>query len=208
MLHTEKDLLDLGKYVKASFAGVIDIEYQIHKSMLVIRCQSQKIIKLLTFLKDDARCQYKQLIDITAIDYPERQKRFEMVYNLLSIRYNTRIIVKTDVDEEDILDSACHVYGCADWLEREVWDMYGVSFANHPDLRRILTDYGFSGHPQRKDFPLSGYVEVRYDEEKKRVVYEPVKLDQEYRTFDFVSPWEGTQYVLPDILPGDEKAKA
>ncbi len=155
------------------------------------------IQKVLTFLRDDVRCQFKILIDLLGVDYPEREKRFEVVYNLLSIRHNSRIRVRLNVAEGELVPTATTVFSAAGWLEREVWDMYGVYFAGNPDLRRILTDYGFSGHPQRKDFPLTGYVEVRYDQEKKRVVYEPVKLDQEFRTFDFVSPWEGTEYVFP-----------
>ena len=144
---------------------------------------------------------FKQLIDLTAVDYPDEEKRFEIVYQLLSLKFNVRATVKLCV-ENSAVPSVVKIFGDANWLEREVFDMYGVKFKKHPDLRRILTDYGFEGHPQRKDFPLTGYVELRYDEEQQRVVYEPVKLHQEYRNFDYVSPWEGTEY----ILPGDEKA--
>jgi len=199
-----EDLLDIGKYVESNLSEDIQVSSKLEGDMLVLTTNAENVIVLLAFLRDDARCQFKQLIDLTAIDYPEREKRFEVVYNLLSIRYNNRIVVKVNVAEGELVPTVTGVFSAADWYEREVWDMYGVFFANHPDLRRILSDYGFSGHPQRKDFPLSGYVQVKYDEEKKRVVYEPVKLDQEFRTFDFASPWEGTQYVLP----GDEKAEA
>jgi len=148
------------------------------------------ILEVLTFLRDHTNCQFKCLTDLCGVDYPERKARFEIVYNLLSIRYNTRIRVKTSVDEVTPLDSVSDVFQAANWWEREVWDLFGVFFSNHPDLRRILTDYGFEGHPLRKDFPLSGYVEVRYDETQKRVVCEPVELSQEFRAFDFSSPWE------------------
>lgn len=157
---------------------------------------------VLKTLKADVRCLFDCFIDITAADYPERDKRFEVVYHLLSPRQNLRIRIKTAVGEDAAVPSVVNVFPAADWYEREVFDLYGVPFSNHPDLRRILTDYGFQGHPMRKDFPLTGFVEVRYDEDQKRVVYEPVKLNQEFRTFDAMSPWEGVEYVLP----GDEKA--
>jgi NADH-quinone oxidoreductase subunit C len=153
-------------------------------------------------LKTDGNCRFTTLIDITAVDWPEREQRFEMVYHFLSMPLNQRIRVKALVREGELVPSLVDIYPSADWYEREVFDMYGVLFSGHPDLRRILTDYGFRGHPLRKDFPTTGYVEVRYDEEQKRVVYEPVKLTQEYRMFDFMSPWEGAEYVLP----GDDKA--
>ena len=162
------------------------------------------LITLLWFLRDDDACQFKSLVDVTAVDYPAREKRFEIVYQLLSYKKNVRLRVKVSVNEEEDVPSAVPVFPSAGWLEREVWDMYGVTFADHPDPRRIITDYGFEGHPQRKDFPLTGYVEMRYDDVQKRVVYEPVKLNQAYRSFDFLSPWEGAEYPLP----GDEKAKA
>jgi NADH-quinone oxidoreductase subunit C len=170
---------------------------------LVLTTEGKDIVALLTFLRDDENCQFSQLMDVTAIDYPNRVARFEVVYSLLSLTKNRRIRVKVDVEEGIGIPSACEVFPSANWFERETWDMYGVFFMYHPDLRRILTDYGFEGHPQRKDFPLTGYVEMRYDEDQKRVVYEKVKLNQAYRSFDFLSPWEGTDYVLP----GDEKAK-
>ena len=170
-----------------------------NENELVLTAPSDKVQKVLIFLRDDVRCQFKVLTDICGVDYPEREQRFEVVYNLLSVKYNNRIRVKVSVGEEDLVPTATSLFLAANWYEREVWDMYGVYFSGHPDLRRILTDYGFNGHPQRKDFPLTGYVEVRYDEEKKRVVYEPVKLDQEFRSFDFESPWEGANYVTEQV---------
>lgn len=170
----------------------------------IIYTDARHLITLLWFLRDDEGCLFKTLVDVTAVDYPAREQRFEVVYQLLSYKYNRRLRVKVAVEENASVPSAVDVYPSAGWLEREVWDMYGIHFADHPDLRRILTDYGFEGHPQRKDFPLTGYVELRYDEVQKRVVYEPVKLNQAYRSFDFLSPWEGAEYPLP----GDEKAKA
>ncbi|MEQ1670192.1 MAG: NADH-quinone oxidoreductase subunit C [Hyphomicrobium sp.] len=157
---------------------------------------------VLTYLRDDPACQFAVLIDICGVDYPAREKRFEVVYHLLSPRLNKRIRVKTSTDETTPVASVNDIYPAANWYEREAYDMYGIRFSGHPDLRRLLTDYGFQGHPLRKDFPLSGFVEVRYDDGAKRVVYEPVKLNQEFRNFDFESPWEGPNY----ILPGDEKA--
>ena len=168
---------------------------------LVIRTRRDSLIEALTFLRDNSNCHFKCLVDLCGVDYPERPERFEIVYSLLSHRYNLRLRLKTTTDEDEPVPSASHIYSAAVWLEREAWDMYGVFFSDHPDLRRILTDYGFEGHPLRKDFPLTGHVEVRYDDEGKRVVYEPVSLVQEFRTFDFASPWEG-----PQALPGDAKA--
>ncbi|MEL7462502.1 MAG: NADH-quinone oxidoreductase subunit C [Pseudomonadota bacterium] len=162
------------------------------------------LIELVTFLRDNAACQFTTLVDICGVDYPEREKRFEVVYHFLSMRQNQRIRVRLAVNDDEMVPSLIDLYPAADWFEREAFDMYGVMFSGHPDLRRILTDYGFRGHPLRKDFPTTGYVEVRYDEEQKRVVYEPVTLVQEYRQFDFMSPWEGAEYVLP----GDEKKEA
>ncbi len=161
------------------------------------------IVDVLTFLKNDVQCQFVSIIDICGVDHPARPKRFDVVYHLLSPRQNQRIRVKVLTDEDTPVPSATPIFVGADWYEREAYDLYGILFTGHPDLRRILTDYGFEGHPLRKDFPLTGYVEVRYDDELKRVVYEPVELKQEFRNFDFLSPWEGTDYVLP----GDEKAK-
>ncbi len=162
------------------------------------------LVSFVEFLKTDQTCRFSTLVDITGIDWPERAKRFDVVYQFLSMYRNQRIRIRVEVGEEDMVPSIVTVYPAANWFEREVFDMFGVLFSGHPDLRRILTDYGFRGYPLRKDFPTTGYIEVRYDEEQKRVVYEPVKLVQEYRMFDFMSPWEGAQY----ILPGDDKAKA
>jgi NADH-quinone oxidoreductase subunit C len=194
-------LIDLGEYIAAALPAEV-AETQVANGELAVWTGPQSIIKLLTFLNDDQNCQFKQLMDVTAVDFPERDPRFEVVYNLLSLKHNQRIRVKVPAGEEMQIPSATQVFSSAHWFEREVWDMYGLFFSDHPDLRRILTDYGFEGHPLRKDFPLTGYVEVRYDEDSKRVVYEPVKLPQEFRSFDFTSPWEGMLR-----LPGDEKAQ-
>ena len=169
---------------------------------LTITAPRDGIVKLLTFLRDDSQCRFETLVDICACDYPTEPERFEVVYHMLSMRLNQRIRVKIRTDEATPVASASDVFPVANWYEREAFDMYGVVFSGHPDLRRILTDYGFEGYPLRKDFPLTGRVEVRYDEAQKRVIYEPVKLVQEYRNFDFLSPWEGMQAVIP----GDEKA--
>lgn len=170
---------------------------------LSVEVDADALLATLAFLRDDVQCQFISLIDISGVDYPSRVNRFDVVYHLLSPRQNLRIRVKVSTDEDTPVPSATPVYPGADWYERETYDLYGVLFSGHPDLRRILTDYGFEGHPLRKDFPLTGFVEVRYDDEVKRVVYEPVELRQEFRNFDFQSPWEGTDYVLP----GDEKVK-
>ena len=176
---------------------------QIAFGELTLFADAAKIVDVLRFLHNDGECRFVSFIDICGADYPEREKRFDVVYHLLSPYTNSRIRVKVEVDEAGEVPTAVGLFPAADWFEREVYDLYGVVFTGHPDLRRILTDYGFSGHPLRKDFPVTGRVEVRYDDEKKRVVYEPVRLVQEMRQFDFLSPWEGTEYVLP----GDEKAK-
>ena len=170
---------------------------------LTLEAEAAEIVRVLTFLRDDAECGFVCFIDICGVDYPDREKRFDVVYHLLSPYKNRRIRVKIQTDEDTPVPTVISVFPAANWYERETFDLYGVLFSDHPDLRRILTDYGFAGHPLRKDFPLTGYVEVRYDDEVKRVVYEPVKLTQEFRAFDYLSPWEGTDYVLP----GDEKAK-
>ncbi|MER8827009.1 NADH-quinone oxidoreductase subunit C [Mesorhizobium sp. M0938] len=170
---------------------------------LTISLEPHDLIEVVTFLRDDKNCQFISIIDVCGADYPSRAKRFDVVYHLLSPKQNIRIRIKVQADEETVVPSITGVYPGADWFERETYDLYGVLFSGHPDLRRILTDYGFEGHPLRKDFPLTGFVEVRYDDEAKRVIYEPVELKQEFRNFDFLSPWEGTDYVLP----GDEKAK-
>jgi NADH-quinone oxidoreductase subunit C len=164
----------------------------------------EHLVAVATLLRDDPACLYQQLATICGADYPDREKRFDVVYNLLSLRHNKRIRLKVAIGENETVPSLAGVFSAAAWFEREVWDLYGVWVADHPDLRRILTDYGFEGHPMRKDFPLTGYVELRYDDEQRRVVYEPVKLTQEFRNFDFLSPWEGM--TRPVTLPGDEKA--
>ncbi|GGX57452.1 NADH-quinone oxidoreductase subunit C [Litorimonas cladophorae] len=171
---------------------------------LTLNARRAEILTVLTFLRDDPICKFTQLIDIAGVDYPSRARRFEVVYHMLSMAQNTRIRIKITTDEDTPVLSSAAIFPNADWYEREAFDMYGIAFENHPDLRRILTDYGFEGYPLRKDFPLSGFVEVRYDEGRKAVVYEPVNLPQEYRSFDFMNPWEGGKYDLP----GDEKAEA
>ncbi len=196
-------LEQLGDYIQGMVSDRVT-SHHIALGELVLMTTPAHIVDLLMFLRDDEGCLFSQLIDVTAVDYPNRIERFEVVYNLLSMKKNRRIRIKVPVEEGLGVPSACEVYPAANWFEREVWDMYGIFFMYHPDLRRILTDYGFEGHPQRKDFPLTGHVELRYDEDQKRVVYEKVKLNQAYRSFDFLSPWEGTDYVLP----GDEKASA
>jgi NADH-quinone oxidoreductase subunit C len=192
----KSDLTDRG-------AGIL-LDAWIAVGELTVLTTPERLPEVLAFLRDDPACGFTTLIDITAVDWPGREKRFEIVYHLLSMHRNQRIRVKADVAEGALVPSVTGVWPSADWYEREVFDMYGLLFSGHPDLRRILTDYGFSGHPLRKDFPTTGYVEVRYDEKAKQVVYEPVKLTQEYRQFDFMSPWEGADY----ILPGDEKTGA
>ncbi|HEX6956998.1 MAG TPA: NADH-quinone oxidoreductase subunit C [Ferrovibrio sp.] len=197
----EQALRELGEHVAAGLPNDV-IDWTVAKGELTVNALADRIVKVLTFLRDDGNCQFAMLMDVCGVDWPEREKRFDVVYHLLSLKLNHRIRVKVQTDEETPVPSVTGVFSSAGWFEREVWDMYGVMFSGHPDLRRILSDYGFEGHAQRKDFPLSGYVEVRYDVEQKRVVYEPVQLSQEFRRFDFMSPWEGAQYVLP----GDEKA--
>jgi NADH-quinone oxidoreductase subunit C len=195
-------LRDLGDFLDAAIAdNLLGVEIVFDQLNLIVRREA--VVKVLTLLRDDQNCQFKQLVDITAVDHPDQAERFEVVYNLLSLKLNQRIRVKLTTDERTPVASVSGVFSSAIWLEREVWDMFGVFFSDHPDLRRILTDYGFEGHPLRKDFPLTGFKEVRYDEEQKRVVYEKVKLTQEFRRFDFMSPWEGMLR-----LPGDEKAEA
>ena len=198
----DQALNDLGEQISLQLAGDLS-DVRVAHDELMVTATPESLLKVLTLLRDDQNCQFKLLMDVTAVDFPDREQRFEVIYNLLSLKHNQRIRVKLALKDGEVAPSAVEVFNSAAWFEREVWDMYGVVFAEHPDLRRILTDYGFEGHPLRKDFPLTGYVEVRYDEEKKRVVYEPVKLTQEFRNFDFMSPWEGM--LQP---PGDEKAKA
>ena len=198
----EEALKDLAAYITEKLDGQIGSAI-VSFGELTLGVEAGDIIDVLTFLRDDVQCQFVSFIDICGADYPARARRFDVVYHLLSPRQNMRIRVKVQTDEETPVASATGIFPGAEWFERETYDMYGVLFTGHPDLRRILTDYGFEGHPLRKDFPLTGYWEVRYDDEAKRVVYEPVELKQEFRNFDFLSPWEGTDYVLP----GDEKAK-
>ena len=169
---------------------------------LTVAALAPHIVEVVTFLRDDERCRFWGIVDVTAVDWPAREHRFDVVYHLLSPKQNLRIRARIEVDETTSVPSIISVFPGANWFEREIYDLYGVTFTGHPDMRRLLTDYGFEGHPLRKDFPLTGFVEVRYDDEQKRVVYEPVKLTQEFRNFDFLSPWEGPGYVLP----GDEKA--
>lgn len=194
-------LQDLADYVaeKLSFAEP-EVCFQLDQLCVVLG--ADHLVKAMTVLRDDKEMNFHQLLDVTAVDYPSRDPRFEVVYHLLSVRHNHRIRLKTAVNEETLVPSMVDLFSSAGWFEREVFDMYGLYFEGHPDLRRILTDYGFEGHPQRKDFPLTGFKEVRYDEALKRVVYEPVKLTQDFRQFDALSPWEGMVDVM---LPGDEK---
>jgi|TARA_A100001037_G_scaffold45696_1_gene36882 NADH-quinone oxidoreductase subunit C len=196
-------LEELGAHVTAKLGNAV-IDHHIRNGELNVETTVDDIVRVLKFLRDDASCQFKSLMDVCGVDYPEQEKRFEVNYNLLSYKHNQRIRIKVRTDEDTPVPSVSTVFPTASWFERECWDMYGVFFSEHPDLRRLLTDYGFEGHPLRKDFPLTGYVEVRYDDEQKRVVYEPVKLTQAFRSFDFLSPWEG----MTRELPGDEKAEA
>ncbi|MCE3006684.1 MAG: NADH-quinone oxidoreductase subunit C [Rickettsiales bacterium] len=199
-----QDLTQLGSAIAAEKAGMV-MSFAVTQGELTFVIERESVAEFLSFLRDDARTRCEQLMDVCGVDYPARQLRFEVVYNLLSVTKNHRIRVKLATDEASPVPSVSGVYPSAGWFEREVWDMYGVFFDGHPDLRRILTDYGFDGHPQRKDFPLTGFVELRYDEDEKRVKYSPVKLQQAYRSFDFMSPWEGADYPAP--TPAPEKAK-
>jgi NADH-quinone oxidoreductase subunit C len=194
-------LKELGDYIAAALPQDVQ-SVGLVLDELIVTTRGPSIIKLLSFLRDDSNCLFTFLVDLCGVDYPERDQRLEVVYNLLSIKHNQRVRVKVATDEATPVPSVTGVFSSAGWFEREAWDLYGIFFSDHPDLRRILTDYGFEGHPMRKDFPLTGYVEVRYDDEQKRVVYEPVKLTQDFRSFDFLSPWEG----MTRVLPGDEKA--
>ena len=193
---------DLERTVNSGLTTTIK-KSEINFDQLFIDVDIENLVSTILFLKTNEKCRFKQLIDITAVDYPEKEKRFKMVYLLLSHENNLRIIINVNIDEKEIVHSITKIFPSANWMEREVFDMYGISFKEHPDLRRILTDYGFEGYPLRKDFPLTGHTEVRYSEEKKKVIYEPVKLDQEYRDFDFESPWEGTKYIKQE----EEKTK-
>jgi len=197
----DEALKELGEHVAAALPQQV-LGARVAHGELTLEARAESIVKVLTFLRDDANCKFGLLMDVCGVDHPERAQRFDVVYNLLSLNHNQRVRVRVRSDEQTPVPSVTGVYSSAGWFEREAWDMYGVFFSDHPDLRRILTDYGFEGHPQRKDFPLTGYVEVRYDDDQKRVVYEPVSLVQEFRQFDFMSPWEGARH----LLPGDEKA--
>ena len=193
---------ELGSHIASSMTANV-LGYEVRFGELNVRAKASAVVSLMTFLRDDPRCKFTTLIDICGVDYPERAQRFDVVYHLLSMQLNHRVRINVETDEATAVPSIASLYPCADWYEREAFDMYGILFSGHPDLRRLLTDYGFQGYPLRKDFPLSGEVEVRYDPEQQRVVYEPVKLPQAFRNFDFLSPWEG----MPKELPGDEKAK-
>ena len=180
-------LLELGAYIGGALPGRV-LSADVTRDELALRARADALVEVMTFLRDDSNCLFKMLVDLCGVDYPERERRFDVVYNLLSLRHNQRVRVKAQADENTLVPSVTGVYSAAAWYEREAWDLYGILFAGNPDLRRIVTDYGFDGHPLRKDFPLTGFVEPRYDDEKKRVVYEPVELIQDFRDFDFLSP--------------------
>jgi len=202
---TAADLTALGQSIVADSAGEIT-SFDVAYDELNLTAPLGRIVQALTHLRDHPACKFEVLIDLTAVDYPDRAKRFDVVYHLLSMSLNQRIRIRVETDEDTAVPTVSGVYPCANWYEREAFDMYGVFFEGHPDLRRILTDYGFHGHPLRKDFPMSGYVELRYDEELKRVVYEPIKMT-EWRNWDFLSPWEGVERGFSPLLPGDEKTE-
>ena len=189
-----KNLEDLEKFINSELASNINSSFIKHDN-IYLNINHDELVNIVTFLKTSKETKFRQLIEITAVDYPENENRFKMVYLLLSHEFNKRIIIDYFIKESDVIPSITSIFPSANWMEREVFDMYGLKFKNHPDLRRILTDYGFQGHPLRKDFPLTGHNEVRYSEEKKKVIYEPVKLEQNYRNFDYESPWEGTKYI-------------
>jgi len=193
------DLKELGDHIARATGAAPSVRL----GELMLDTTADRLLALLVFLRDDPECLFKQLADVSGVDWPEREKRFDVVYNLLSLAKNQRVRIKIMTDEATPVPSAASVFSSAPWFERETYDLYGIWFSDHPDLRRILTDYGFEGHPMRKDFPLTGFVELRWDDVQKRVVYEPVKLQQEFRRFDFLSPWEGS---IERVLPGDEKA--
>jgi NADH-quinone oxidoreductase subunit C len=196
------EMLDkLGKTITIALGASVS-GYSVTHGELTVAAKGADIVQVARHLRDDSACLFSCIIDVTAVDWPGRDKRFDVVYHFLSPRLNQRVRVKAELGENEPIASLIDVYRGSDWFERETYDLYGVLFTGHPDMRRILTDYGFDGHPLRKDFPLTGFVEVRYDDQQKRVVYDPVRLTQEFRSFDFLSPWEGTDYVLP----GDEKA--
>ncbi len=189
-----KNLEDLEKFINSELTSKINSSFIKHDN-IYLNIDHDELVDVISFLKTNIETKFRQLIEITAVDYPENENRFKMVYLLLSHEYNKRIIIDFSIKENDVISSLTSIFPSANWMEREVFDMYGLNFKNHPDLRRILTDYGFDGHPLRKDFPLTGHNEVRYSEEQKKVIYEPVKLEQNYRNFDYESPWEGTKYI-------------
>ena len=198
------NLIDLEKKINSELATKIK-KSEIRHEQLYINIDSQDLINVTLFIKNNEKTKFKQLIDITAVDYPENSQRFKIVYLFLSHEFNQRIILSYLINENEVIPSLTSVFPAANWMEREVFDMYGVKFKDHPDLRRILTDYDFEGHPLRKDFPLTGFKEVRYSEEKKKVIYEPVKLEQNYRNFDYESPWEGTKYIKKQTKEENDK---
>ncbi len=200
------NLQNLQTFVNSELASKIQ-ESEVSYNELLFRIKEDDLIEVIQFLKSSDKCKFKQLIDIAGVDYPDEEKRFQLVYLLLSHELNLRIKIIIQFDENQTINSITKIFPSANWMEREVFDMYGIKFKNHPDLRRILTDYGFKGHPLRKDFPLTGFNEVRYSEKEKKVIYEPVKLEQNYRNFDFESPWEGTQYIKETKKLGKDAKK-
>ncbi len=200
MTAIDEKLREIAEHVSRALPKAVK-GYDIVLGELTINANAEAIEDVARFLCHDPKCWFWNIVDVCGVDWPQREKRFDVVYHLLSPKHNVRVRVKVQTDEATPVPSICGIYPGANWFEREAYDLYGILFTGHPELRRLLTDYGFDGHPLRKDFPLTGFVEVRYDDEQKRVVYEPVKLTQEFRNFDFLSPWEGTDYVLP----GDEK---
>ena len=200
-----KSLSDLEKKINSELTTKIN-DSKISHEQLYLKIDNEDLLDVILFLKINNDTKFKQLIDITAVDYPENSKRFKMIYLLLSHQFNQRVVVSCLINENEVVSSLTNIFPSANWMEREVFDMYGVNFKDHPDLRRILTDYGFEGHPLRKDFPLTGHNEVRYSEDEKKVIYEPVKLEQNYRNFDYESPWEGTKYIK-DLTQKDNGKK-
>ena len=198
------NLIDLEKKINSELTTKINSS-EIKHNQIYLTIDSEDIIDVILFLKTSENTKFRQLVDITAVDYPENDQRFNLVYLLLSHEFNTRIIIQSSINENEVVPTITKIYPAANWMEREVFDMYGINFKDHPDLRRILTDYGFEGHPLRKDFPLTGHSEVRYSEDQKKVISEPVKLEQNYRNFDYESPWEGTKYIKEEIENNDKK---
>ena len=198
------NLIDLEKKINSELTTKIN-DSKIKHEQLYLKIDCEDLVPIILFLKSNKDTKFRQLIDITTVDYPEKSKRFRMVYLLLSHQFNQRVLISYLINENEVIPSLSKIFPAANWMEREVFDMYGVKFKDHPDVRRILTDYGFEGHPLRKDFPLTGHNEVRYSEEQKKVIYEPVKLEQNYRNFDYESPWEGTKYIKEEIKNNDKK---